>query len=172
MWLFAAPCTVAWQAPLSVGFPRQERWGGLPLPSPGDLPEPGLMAEPSSTMQGPDPWSSTHRLSLSYRVPLAHPTHTVSFLQSQEVKQHWGHGDILSPQNTHLYKDNVKIMHKDNNLEAEWSSSLWSVSLIWVRDSGRANCVEFRMWDMGNAPIHPSHPLPCTHCSCRTWRKV
>ena len=30
------------QAPLSVGFPRQEHWSGLPLPSPGDLPHPGI----------------------------------------------------------------------------------------------------------------------------------
>ena len=30
------------QAPLSVGFPRQEYWSGLPFPSPGDLPDPGI----------------------------------------------------------------------------------------------------------------------------------
>ena len=40
--LFATPCTVAHQAPLSLGFPRQEYWIGLPLPSPGDLPDPGI----------------------------------------------------------------------------------------------------------------------------------
>ena len=38
--------TVARQAPLSVGFPRQEYWSGLPFPSPGDLPDPGI--EPRS----------------------------------------------------------------------------------------------------------------------------
>ena len=37
----ATPWTVAWQAPLSVGFSRQEYWSGLPFPSPGDLPDPG-----------------------------------------------------------------------------------------------------------------------------------
>ena len=36
------PCTVACQAPLSVRFPKQEYWSGLPLPSPGDLPHPGI----------------------------------------------------------------------------------------------------------------------------------
>ena len=40
--LFATPCTVACQVPLSVGFPRQEYWSGLPFPPPGDLPEPGI----------------------------------------------------------------------------------------------------------------------------------
>ena len=40
------PLTVARQAPLSMGFPRQEDWRGLPFPSPGDLPNPGI--EPGS----------------------------------------------------------------------------------------------------------------------------
>ena len=34
--------TVAHQAPPSMGFPRQEYWSGLPFPSPGDLPDPGI----------------------------------------------------------------------------------------------------------------------------------
>ena len=44
--LFATPWTVAYQAPLSMGFSRQEFWSGLPFPFPGDLPDPGL--EPGS----------------------------------------------------------------------------------------------------------------------------
>ena len=36
------PWTVACQAPLSMGFPRQEYWSGLPFPSPGDLPNPRI----------------------------------------------------------------------------------------------------------------------------------
>ena len=44
--LFAAPQTVAYQAPLSMGFSRQQYWSELPFPSPGDLPNPGL--EPRS----------------------------------------------------------------------------------------------------------------------------
>ena len=43
VWIFATPWTVAQQAPLSMGFPRQEYWSGLPCPPPGDLPNPGLM---------------------------------------------------------------------------------------------------------------------------------
>ena len=39
---FATPWTVARLAPLSMGFPRQEDWSGVPLPSPGDLPNPGI----------------------------------------------------------------------------------------------------------------------------------
>ena len=40
--LFMTPWTIAHQAPLSLEFPRQEYWSGLPFPSPGDLPDPGI----------------------------------------------------------------------------------------------------------------------------------
>ena len=40
--LFATPWTVAYQAPQSMGFSRQEYWSGLPFPSPGDLPDPEM----------------------------------------------------------------------------------------------------------------------------------
>ena len=43
---FAISLTIARQASLSMGFPRQEYWSGLPFPSPGDLPDPGI--EPMS----------------------------------------------------------------------------------------------------------------------------
>ena len=46
--LFATPWTIALQAPLSMGFSRQEYWSGLPSPPPGDLPHPEM--EPASLM--------------------------------------------------------------------------------------------------------------------------
>ena len=42
----ATPWTVVCKAPQSMGFSRQEYWSGLPFPSPGDLPDPGI--EPGS----------------------------------------------------------------------------------------------------------------------------
>ena len=48
----ATPWTVAHQAPLSVRFPRQEYWSGLPFPPPTDLPDPGI--EPMSPMSFPE----------------------------------------------------------------------------------------------------------------------
>ena len=42
------PWTVAYLAPLSMGFPGQEYWGGLPFPSPGDLPDPGIKSRSSA----------------------------------------------------------------------------------------------------------------------------
>ena len=54
--------TVARQAPLSMGFSRQEYWGGLPCPPPGDLPHPGI--QPTS----PIPWAwQADSLPLSHR---------------------------------------------------------------------------------------------------------
>ena len=46
--LFASLWTIVHQAPLSMGFSRQEYWSGLPCPPPGDLPDPGI--EPTSPM--------------------------------------------------------------------------------------------------------------------------
>ena len=46
VWLFSTPWIVACQALLSMGFFRQEYWSGLPFPSPGNLPNPGM--EPGS----------------------------------------------------------------------------------------------------------------------------
>ena len=54
--LFATPWTVARQAPLSMGFSRQGYWSGLPFPSPGDLPNPGI--EPGSPALQADALSS------------------------------------------------------------------------------------------------------------------
>ena len=58
--LFATPWTVAYQAPPTMGFPRQEYWSRLPFPSPGDLPDPGI--EP-----GPLHCRQTLYLSLSHQ---------------------------------------------------------------------------------------------------------
>ena len=46
--LFATPWTVAYHAPPSMGFSRQEYWSGLPFPSPEDLPHPGIESRSQS----------------------------------------------------------------------------------------------------------------------------
>ena len=50
------PWTVAYQAPPSMGLSRQECWSGLPFPSPGDIPDPGI--EPGSPALQADALSS------------------------------------------------------------------------------------------------------------------
>ena len=69
--LFVTPRTVAYQAPLSMGFSRQECWSGLPFPSPGDLPDAGieprspalqadaLPSEPPILFKLKDAWTAT-----------------------------------------------------------------------------------------------------------------
>ena len=54
--LFATPQTVACQAPLSMGFSRQECWSGLPFPSPGDIPDPGIEPESPPLQADALPW--------------------------------------------------------------------------------------------------------------------
>ena len=49
--LFVTPWTVTHQVSLSMGFPRQEHWSGLPFPSPGDLPNLGIKPT-SCTLSG------------------------------------------------------------------------------------------------------------------------
>ena len=48
----ATPWTVASQAPLPTGFSRQEYWSGLPFPSLGDLPNPGIEHESPALQAG------------------------------------------------------------------------------------------------------------------------
>ena len=46
--LFVTPCTVAYQVPQYMGFSMQRYWSGLPFPTPGDLPDPGIeLASPA-----------------------------------------------------------------------------------------------------------------------------
>ena len=60
--LFATPWTVIHQIPLSMGFSRQEYWSGVPFPSPGDLPGPGIeprspaLQEDALTSEPPGKW--------------------------------------------------------------------------------------------------------------------
>ena len=56
VWLSVTPWTLAHQAPLSTGLSRQEYWSGLPLPPPGDLPDPEIKpASPVSPTLASEP---------------------------------------------------------------------------------------------------------------------
>ena len=59
IWLFVTPWTVAHQAPLSTEFSRQQYCGGLPFPSPGDHPDPGI--EPGSPSLQADSLPLSHQ---------------------------------------------------------------------------------------------------------------
>ena len=59
VWLFATPRTIAYQASLYMGFPKQEHWSELPFPSPGEISDPGIepmtpeLADWFFTIEGP-----------------------------------------------------------------------------------------------------------------------
>ena len=67
---FSIPLTIVHQAPLSVGFPRQEYWSGFPFPSPGDLPDPGI--EPTSPSWQVDPLPLSHLRRSYHNVECGH----------------------------------------------------------------------------------------------------
>ena len=74
---FATPWTVASQAPLSMGFSRQEYWSGLPYPPPGDLPNPQIKSR-SPTLQADPLLSETpgkpSLVTRKHEIELQHPT--------------------------------------------------------------------------------------------------
>ena len=62
--LFATPWTVAYQALPPMGFSRQEYWSGLPFPSPGDLPNPGIESRFPTLQIDPLPSESPGRATM------------------------------------------------------------------------------------------------------------
>ena len=68
--LFATPWTIAYQAPPSMGFSRPECWRGLPFPSPGDLPDPGIEPRSPSLQADTLPSEPPGKIILWYGFPL------------------------------------------------------------------------------------------------------
>ena len=84
VWVRATPWTVAHQAPLSLGFSRQEYWSGLPLPFPGDLPDTEI--EPMSPALQKDSWPLSHWGSV---------TSVLHFLHIQVTSEYWAQFPVL-----------------------------------------------------------------------------
>ena len=92
------------KAPLSMGFPRQEYWSGLPFPSPGDLPNPGVelvsltspalqekqeMGVPSLGWEDPlEKGMTTHSSILAWGIPWIEKPSGLQFMGSQSVGQY------------------------------------------------------------------------------------
>ena len=96
--LFATLGTAAHQAPLSIGFSRQEYWSGLPFPSPGDLPDPGT--EPRSPTCQADagrrfPGGSEVKAS-AWRIPCREEPGRLQSMGSQRVRHDWATSLSLS----------------------------------------------------------------------------
>ena len=98
--LFATPWPVARQAPLSMGFSRQEYWSGLPCPSPGDLPDPGI--EPAS-LRSPALAGGFFTISATWEAP--------SNIRHQNIKKKKKHlGIHLIKLAWYLYIENYKTL--------------------------------------------------------------
>ena len=82
--LLETPLTEACQAPLSMGFPRQEYWSGLPFPSPEDLPDPEI--EPAA-LAFP---------ALAGRFFTTAPAGNLHFVESGPAGSEQGHGNCAS----------------------------------------------------------------------------
>ena len=69
--LFVTPWTGAYQAPLSIGFSRQEYWSGLPFPSPGDLPDLGIEPRSSALQADALPSEPPGKFRIYNKAPIA-----------------------------------------------------------------------------------------------------
>ena len=90
--LFVTLWTVACQAPLSMGFSRQEYWSGLPCPPPGDLPDPGIEpAFPVIPALQVDSSPLSHQETPIHRYP-----HTTFFLKEKKtIENYEQHGETI-----------------------------------------------------------------------------
>ena len=117
-WLFAALCTIAHQAPLSMGFSRQDYWNGLPFPPPGDLPDPGIEPVSSALAGGFFTTEPTERI--FYPVPC---------LIWGMTRCRWS---ILSLKDSHSEEEiDIKIIIRKQCLVACWGSHRKKGMGIW-----------------------------------------
>ena len=109
---FETPCSVA-QAPLSMGFSRQEHWSGLPWPPSGDLPNPGM--EPSSLISS----AQANRFFTTRATWEAHQSHC-----------HGVYSDIESAKETYYANDGYL---RNNSLQMKiWIYNLYICIHIYV----------------------------------------
>ena len=108
------PWTVAYQAPPSMGFSRQESWSGLPFPSPEDLPDPGI--EPGL----PHCRQALYRLSHQ-----GSPTHIHIYIYLSLTA--WGRS--CSMQDLHCLMCNLSLQCSDSLVVGHGLSSLWHTGL-------------------------------------------
>ena len=139
--LFATLWAVAHQAPLSMGFPRQEYWSGLPLPPLGNLPDPGV--EPTSLCV-----SCIGKVgSLPLAPPGKTPPHTHLPTHIHTYAYTYTHAHISAYMHTHIHtyksvsQEHLGCYRKSQNLPAtRWMSLSWmgktkelGKPILWLR---------------------------------------
>ena len=118
-WVMSNSTTIPWavahQAPLPKGFSRQEYWGGLPCPSPGDLPDPGI--EPISPALQADSLALNHQGSPLSKSDSSFKTHLIYIIFS------------VKPFDTSLCSLKYFLLEHSYNVFSWLSPSLFSFSL-------------------------------------------
>ena len=150
--LFVTPWIVACQAPPAMGFSRQEHWSGLPFPSPGELPDPGM-----------EPWSPTLQEERPFTAWATREAHEITADGdcSHEIKRHLLLGrkamtnldsilksrDITLPTKVHL----VKAM-------------VFSSSHVWMWELDYEESWVPKNWCLWTVVLEKTleHPLDCT----------
>ena len=147
--LFATLWTVAYQAPLSVGFSRQEYWSGLPCPLPGDLPNPEYETSPLAS----------HALYIYMCMYLY-----VTYMAIQgDLKVWWGSeedswwGDLVVRKNLVQPRESIPERPRGKPEGSPWSR--WGNSTVWSQKGvyGAEERVEITgkpHWTVGNVKTH------------------
>ena len=169
--LFVTPWTVAPQAPLSMGFCRQEYWSGLPCPSPGDLPDAGIeslslvspaLAGRFFTTSATRKWSDIkvvsdslwpHGLYTSWNSPGQNiGVGSLSLLQGIFPTQG------SNPGLPHCRLILHQLSHEGSPRILEWVASPYSSGCSWPRNQTGVSCIAggfFTNWDIREVLIQP-----------------
>ena len=102
--LFAIPWTVASWAPLSMGFPGQEYWSGLPFPLPGDLPDPGIESASLASPALASGFFTTRPPNKGYLSHIAPGT-------SNQRRLRWEEASSVHTHNTHTHSLSLSLTH-------------------------------------------------------------
>ena len=160
VWRSVTPWAVAHQAPLSMEFPRQEYWNGLPFPSPGDLPNPGIKtmspvskadSSPLSHL-GSQAWYGVKSLSVSnslwphglYRLwnSLGQKTGMGSLSLLQGIFPNQG----LNPGLPHCRQILYQLSHQGSPRILEWVAYPFSRGSSRPRNWTRVSCIAGRFF--------------------------
>ena len=173
VWLFVTPWTIAYQVPPSMGFSRQEYWSGLPFPSPGDLPNPGMEPRSSELFSSVQ---SSHSVVSNSSWPyglqptrLLHPwdfpgkntevgchcllcvvQECAFFLLFTAASSHLSLEDLSSPM---WQKVDLSLTHSDS----DWANFLQGVKLAGANKRAHSKYCRSRELSLKNTPYHPSN---------------
>ena len=130
--LSATPWTVAHQAPLSVGFPRQEYQSGLPFPSPGDLPHTGI--DPASLMSPALASSGRFFTTSTTWEVLGDRTKCLEISRGHVEKKVYREGEVLASQQELWGQGRMQVLTEFCWVECDIMSFLWLLMKSWIQD--------------------------------------